>query len=370
MRLRIYIKFPCSQDDQNTEEETKTESELDIQTQNELLVAKDEPEDYTGAHIIGLTKQKLKQSIQKQDELVGEGKSKKLSKKRKSKHVVNYPSRSKTRATNKLRLNSKALFNPSIKKGNVIVIDDDTVESTEEEGGQSLVTSSHKLKKVKLEPEDEYYNEPVEKQRKDEKGKQIAKHPMRHVTRAAKKLSLNSKALPKSSLKNGHSTNLEDNPVDVEIKQEYDYFPKTEELQDFQEMKMSKSVEVEEIVGSSSSKYHKYEFKVKKPRFSIDLNQLAPDEDHIEFRVEMRDQKDRVKELQTMIMKLKQEKWMIEQWNAKQQEKLQKLKKKKKDQQALLKEVKEANIKLYWHNVVLKTTLKQRKTKGFAFVIQ
>jgi hypothetical protein len=61
---------------------------------------------------------------------------------------------------------------------------------------------------------------------------------------------------------------------------------------------------------------------------------------------------------------------MIEQWNAKQQEKLQKLKKKKKDQQALLKEVREANIKLYWHNVVLKTKLKQRKTKGSSTIIQ
>jgi hypothetical protein len=55
---------------------------------------------------------------------------------------------------------------------------------------------------------------------------------------------------------------------------------------------------------------------------------------------------------------------MIEQWNAKQQEKLQKLKKKNKDQQTLLKEVRETNIKLYWHNVVLKTKLKQRNTKG------
>jgi hypothetical protein len=62
-----------------------------------------------------------------------------------------------------MRLNSKALFNPSIKKENGIVIDDDTMESTEEEKGQSPVTSSHKLKKVKLEPEDKCYNEPMEK---------------------------------------------------------------------------------------------------------------------------------------------------------------------------------------------------------------
>ena len=42
--------------------------------------------------------------------------------------------------------------------------------------------------------------------------------------------------------------------------------------------------------------------------------------------------KDRIQELQTMIMKLKQDEWMIEKWNAKQQEKLHKLKKKNKDQ--------------------------------------
>jgi hypothetical protein len=94
------------------------------------------------------------------------------------------------------------------------------------------------LKKVKLEIEDEYYNEHVEKQSKDEKGKQIVEHPMRHVTREAKKLSLNSKSLPKPSLKRCHSTNLKVNPVDVEIKPEFDYFPETEELQDFQVMKM------------------------------------------------------------------------------------------------------------------------------------
>jgi len=114
--------------------------------------------------------------------------------------VVDYPSISKTSATNKLRLNSKALFHPAIKKENEIIIDDGTVESTEEKG-KSPTTSSHKLKKVKLEPEEEHYNEHVEKQRKDEKDKQIVEHPKRHVTRATKKLSLNSKSLPKSSLK-------------------------------------------------------------------------------------------------------------------------------------------------------------------------
>jgi len=74
----------------------------------------------------------------------------------KGKSMVNYPSRSNTRATNKFRLNSKSLFNPSLKVENVISIDDDTTESAGEEKGQSSMTSSYKGKKVKLEPKDEY----------------------------------------------------------------------------------------------------------------------------------------------------------------------------------------------------------------------
>jgi hypothetical protein len=115
---------------------------LDIQTQDEFLVPKDDPKDYKGIHVRGSTKQKIKQSIQKQDEPVVYGKGKKLNKTKKNKLVVNYPSRFETRETHKLRLNSKALFNPSIKKENVIVIDDDIVESIEDEKGKSPMTSS------------------------------------------------------------------------------------------------------------------------------------------------------------------------------------------------------------------------------------
>jgi hypothetical protein len=112
-------------------------------------------------------------------------------------------------------------------------------------------------------------------------------------------------------------TFLEDNLEKTEIKKEFDYFPETTELKDVQEMQISKGVEVEEIVGGSSSKGHKYEFRVKKPKFSIELNRPAPDEDYTKFRIEKRDKKYKIKELQTMIMKLKQENWMIEKWNAK-----------------------------------------------------
>jgi hypothetical protein len=53
------------------------------------------------------------------------------------------------------------------------------------------MTSSYKGKKVKLEPKDEY--DTMEEQQKDGKGKHVADHPMKHVTRASKKLSIKSK---------------------------------------------------------------------------------------------------------------------------------------------------------------------------------
>jgi hypothetical protein len=63
--------------------------------------------------------------------------------------------------------------------------------------------------------------------------------------------------------------------------------------------------------------------------------------------VEERKEKERVKELQSMIKKLKKEKSFVEQWNVKQKEKIQDFKRKRKEKKALLKEVRESNIILY-----------------------
>jgi hypothetical protein len=46
----------------------------------------------------------------------------------KEKEHVNYLIKPKTRAKNKLILNSKALFKPSLKKDNMIILDDDITE--------------------------------------------------------------------------------------------------------------------------------------------------------------------------------------------------------------------------------------------------
>jgi hypothetical protein len=43
---------------------------------------------------------------------------------------VDYQSRPKTRETGKLRINSKALFKPSLKKENLIILDDGIEEKT------------------------------------------------------------------------------------------------------------------------------------------------------------------------------------------------------------------------------------------------
>jgi hypothetical protein len=48
-------------------------------------------------------------------------------KRNKGKKHVSYPSRPKTRPKNKLRINSKAPFKPSLKKEKLIIIDDDDI---------------------------------------------------------------------------------------------------------------------------------------------------------------------------------------------------------------------------------------------------
>jgi hypothetical protein len=60
------------------------------------------------------------------------------------------------------------------------------------------------------------------------------------------------------------------------------------------------------------------------------LNLPAPVEEYPEFKVEVRKKKDKVKELQSMIKKLKKDKFFIDQWNAKQQENIQDFKRKRK----------------------------------------
>jgi len=116
-----------------------------------------------------------------------------------------------------------------------------------------------KGKRVKLETKYEY--DTMEDQQKDGKCKQVVDHPMKHVTRDFKSLIIKSKTLPKSSLKNDYSIDLENNPFEAEIKSKFDCFLETE-LEDYQGIKMLGNVEAGEIDGSSYYKDYKNDFKV------------------------------------------------------------------------------------------------------------
>jgi hypothetical protein len=69
------------------------------------------------------------------------------------------------------------------------------------------------------------------------------------------------------------------------------------------------------------------------------------------------------------VRQLKKENALIEQQSAHQQEKIEGFKKKKKEQRELLKEIREINFKLNWHNVVLTSKLKQKTAKSTAVII-
>jgi hypothetical protein len=61
----------------------KTQVEVDFQPQDEFLIPKEDLEDCKEIHIIGSKKKNLRQTMQKQEELVADDKDKKLSKARK-----------------------------------------------------------------------------------------------------------------------------------------------------------------------------------------------------------------------------------------------------------------------------------------------
>jgi hypothetical protein len=233
------------------------------------------------------------------------------------------------------------MFHPSIKKENLIIIEDNLEDSKKGIKKQTVTSSLHRTEK-----EYEYLK------KKEEKGKQIAEYSRRPVTKATTK----SASIFESVFK---GTDVVYDDID-------DLFAEPDQMQDLSETRDSDSTEDEDLSSRLSSKYV---IKLRKPQAAIDLNLPAPVEEYPEFKVKARKEKDRVKELQSMINQLKKEKDLVEQWNAKQQEKIHYFKRKRKEQKALLKEVRESNFRLYWHNVVLTTKLKQRDTRASAFII-
>jgi hypothetical protein len=97
----------------------------------------------------------------------------------------------------------------------------------------------------------------------------------------------------------------------------------------------------------SSGLVSKYQFKLREPKVSINMNEPAPSEEFPKFKVKVRNDRERIKELQKTVRQLKREKAHIEQWSALQQERIQGFKKKKKEQREFLKELREIKFRLY-----------------------
>jgi ribosomal protein L44E len=119
-----------------TTKEKKKKKKTKVELDSHLIVPKEEPKYSKIIKLRGYNKHHLEQSKQKQKELVVGDKARQVNRERKGKTMVNFPSRSKTRVTNKFRLKSKSLFNPSLKDEHVIFIEDNTIESAGEEKGQ------------------------------------------------------------------------------------------------------------------------------------------------------------------------------------------------------------------------------------------
>ena len=92
--------------------------------------------------------------------------------------------------------------------------------------------------------------------------------------------------------------------TDVIYDDKDDIFVEPDQMQDLPETIDSDSTEDEDLSYGLSSKYV---IKLRKPQAAIDLNLPAPVEEYLEFKVKARKEKDRVKELQSMIKQLKKE---------------------------------------------------------------
>jgi hypothetical protein len=100
---------------------SKPDEDIDIFLNPEIKMEIDEDEDYTMNPIHSPVKKKHKSTSKK---------SEKGKKQRKNPTPVpKFPRRNSTRVVNKFRLNSKAMFDPSIKKENLIIIEDNSEDS-------------------------------------------------------------------------------------------------------------------------------------------------------------------------------------------------------------------------------------------------
>jgi hypothetical protein len=310
---------------------SKPDADIDMFLDPEINMEVDVDEDYNVNPIQSTVKHKQKLTIKKSAKGKKQGKKPTL--------VPKYPRRNSTRVVNKFRLNSKAMFDPSIKKENLIVIEDNSEDSKTGIKEQAEIPPLHRNEK-----------ETKNLGKTQGKGKQVAQYSTRPMTRETTRSSKDEAVFKGTG---GVSDDKDYHSADPD------------QIPDLPEARDSDSSDDDHSSELSS----RYQIKLRKPQAAIDLNKPAPVEEFPEFKVKVRSDKDKIKELQKMVKQLKKEKAQVEQWSARQQEKIQGFKKKRKEQKALLKELRESNFKLYWHNIVLTTKLKQRTTKASAIII-
>jgi hypothetical protein len=164
-------------------------------------------------------------------------------------YVSQKPRRNSTGVTNKYRLKSKAMFNPSIKEENVIVIEDDS---------ENVEARTRKREKRTSLPK-----KPVIK------GKRMISPSIGPVTRDSTRLE-KSKEMAKG---------ISETPED-----KHDYFEDSDRISDVPEAIDSTSFDEEHSSGLVS----KYQVKAKEPKVALNLNDPAPFEEFLGFRVKIR----------------------------------------------------------------------------------
>jgi len=176
--------------------------------------------------------------------------------------VSQKPRRNSTRDTNKYWLNSKAMFNPAIKEENTIIIDDDSEE---------VETSTRKKEKKTPFPK-----------KSVSKGKEKLTPPTGPVTRASTRLA-KAKEMAKgiSEFPKEKQNYLEDSDYLPDVPGALDSLGSQEE--------------------HSSELISKYQVKDKEPSVTLNLNETAPSEEFSGFKVEIRTDKEKIKEFQKTI---------------------------------------------------------------------
>jgi hypothetical protein len=181
------------------------------------------------------------------------------------------------------------MFDLSIKKENLTIIEDNSEDS-------KTCIKKH------AETPSLYMNEKETENlgKTQEKGKQVAQYSRISVTRATTRSSKSEVVF--------RGTGVVSDDKDYPSADPY-------QILDLPETRDSDRTDDEYHSSGLSSRYR---IKLRKPQAAIDLNQPAPIEEFPEFKVKVRSEKGKIKEIQEMMKQLKKEKAQVEQWNSRQ----------------------------------------------------